>query len=76
MQDNKDNKQNNAFWKSAGPYLNLGTELVAPIILGGLIGSWLDKRNGTSFWIIILLILGIIVGFYNFLMTIKRNNKD
>ena len=76
MQEKNDNKQNNSIWKSAGPFLNLGTELVAPIILGGLIGSWLDKRNGTSFWIIILLILGIIVGFYNFFKTIKKYNKD
>ncbi|HRS01982.1 MAG TPA: AtpZ/AtpI family protein [Bacteroidota bacterium] len=76
MQNNKDNKENNSVWKSAGPFLNLGTELVTPIILGGLIGSWLDKKNGTKFWLIILLIVGIIVGFYNFFRTIKRYNKD
>mgnify|MGYP003832327639 CR=1 FL=1 len=76
MQDNKDKKENNSVWKSAGPFLNLGTELVTPIILGGLIGSWLDKRNETSYWIIILLLLGIVVGFYNFFKTIKKYNKD
>ncbi|HAW09198.1 MAG: AtpZ/AtpI family protein [Chloroherpetonaceae bacterium] len=76
MPNNKIKKDNSSLLRSAGPFLNLGTELVTPIILGGLIGSWIDKKNGTSFWIIILLLFGIFIGFYNFFRTIKKYNKD
>lgn len=56
--------------------LNLGIELITPIILGALIGNWLDKNNSTSpKWTIILLLIGIIVGIYNFYKIIKQINK-
>lgn len=56
--------------------LSLGTELVSPIILGGLAGWWIDKSNNSgSKWTLILLITGIIIGIYNFIKIVRRLNK-
>jgi F0F1-type ATP synthase assembly protein I len=56
--------------------INLGTELVGPIILGGLAGYWIDKSNHTSNkWTLILLVLGIVIGIYNFIKIVRRLSK-
>jgi ATP synthase protein I len=56
--------------KSAGQAMNLGfrvlTELVAGVVVGGLIGWQLDTWFNTSpFLLIVLLVLGTAAGFWN-----------
>lgn len=66
-----DNNKNSNFLA-----LSLGTELVGPIIVCGLIGYWIDKSNHTnSKWTLILLLVGIVIGIYNFIKIIKRLNQ-
>ncbi|MGB9701618.1 MAG: AtpZ/AtpI family protein [Candidatus Kapaibacteriota bacterium] len=56
--------------------INLGIELITPIILGALVGNWLDNKNSTTpKWTVILLFVGIVVGIYNFYKIIKQLNK-
>lgn len=73
MTKDKNNKDNN---NSGAQAFSLGTELVSPIILGGLIGYWIDKSKHTGTkWTLILLVVGIVVGAYNFYKIVKKLNK-
>jgi predicted F0F1-ATPase subunit len=68
---NDDKKKSSSF-----EAITLGTELVAPIILGGLIGNWIDKSKHTGTkWTLILLVVGILIGIYNFIKIVRRLNK-
>ncbi|OGU60438.1 MAG: hypothetical protein A2X64_05985 [Ignavibacteria bacterium GWF2_33_9] len=68
----KNNKEKRAYMEA----LSLGTELVGPIIMGGLGGYWLDKSKNTgTTWTLILLALGIIIGIYNFIKIVRKLNK-
>ena len=69
---NNDKKDKRAYMEA----LSLGTELVGPIIMGGLGGYWLDKSNNTGTkWTLILIGVGIVIGVYNFIKIIKRLNN-
>jgi len=71
-ESDKDDKKKSATFEA----LSLGTELVAPIILGGLIGNWIDKSKHTGTkWTLILLVFGILIGIYNFIKIVRRLNK-
>lgn len=63
--------------KELGPYMNLGIQLIIPIILGVFGGKWLDEEYDTKpLWIVTLSVLGIIIGLYSFIKTvIKENDK-
>ncbi len=69
--------------KEVGPYLGIGVQLAATIVLMVLIGSWLDKKFGQKFlFTLIFGILGIVSGMYNLLKTItylekrKKNSEN
>ena len=52
-------------------YIGIGFELVAPILLLGFVGYWLDSRFDTDPWLLLVgSLLGIAVGFYTFLRTV------
>lgn len=57
-------------------YIGLGTELVAPILLGVFAGRWLDGRWGTEPWLLVAgSILGLVLGFYSFLRRVLPAGK-
>ena len=43
--------------------LSIPISLVAGPLGGWLIGSWLDSILGTSYWMLVLIILGTVAGF-------------
>ncbi len=59
-------------------YSSLGLEMGAAIVIGLLIGLWLDRRFGTSPWLtIVFLLLGIAAGFKNlFKLIVEEERKD
>ncbi len=62
-----------AAYRKAGPYLNLGIEFAASILLCLFAGQWLDGKLGTSpFLMLAGLFLGMIVGFLNLYRTAMR----
>ncbi|MEW6196599.1 MAG: AtpZ/AtpI family protein [Bacteroidota bacterium] len=65
-------------YRSVGPYLGLGTQLAATIILMFFLGRWLDNQfNTTPLLIIVFSFLGGFAGIYNFIKTVIRlNNKS
>jgi ATP synthase protein I len=56
--------------------LTVGTVLVACIAAGYLLGSFLDRRLGTSPWLVVVgVLLGTAAGFVELFRTVSRNLK-
>ena len=59
--------------RTLGPYLNIGWMFLASVGLGLWVGHWADNRFGTQPWLFIAgAVLGIVVGFYHFIVTVMR----
>lgn len=55
----------------------VGISMLVPPFVGLYIGSWIDKWLGTkAIFSIILLILGVVSGFFNTYKLIMAANKD
>lgn len=58
----------------------LGMSIVTPIVLGAIVGHWLDGKLGTGIiFFLILFCLGIAGGIFNaykLIMTIDKKNKE
>lgn len=56
--------------------LTVGTVLVVCIVLGYLLGSYLDEKLGTSPWLVVSgVLLGTAAGFVELFRTVSRNLK-
>ncbi len=56
--------------------LAVGTMLVVCIVLGYLLGSYLDRKLGTSPWLVVAgVTLGTAAGFVELFRTVSRNLK-
>ncbi|MHB8906084.1 MAG: AtpZ/AtpI family protein, partial [Melioribacteraceae bacterium] len=63
-------------FKNVGPYLGLGTQLAASIILMFFLGRWLDSKfNSTPLMILICSFIGGFAGIYNFIHTVLQLNQ-
>jgi ATP synthase protein I len=64
------------FVRGLGPYLGLGIQLAATVIVMVLIGYWLDEKFKTSpYLIIVCSIIGIFGALYNFIKTVSNSQK-
>lgn len=65
-------------YKKVGPYLGLGTQLAATVILMFYLGYWLDQKFNTyPFLIIVFSLLGGVAAIYNFIKSVlKLTSKD
>ncbi|MFH0733561.1 MAG: AtpZ/AtpI family protein [bacterium] len=62
--------------REVGPYLGLGTQLAATIVLMFFAGWYLDKYLNTKPWFtIIFAFAGGFGGIYNFILTVLKLNK-
>ena len=64
------NRQDDGGRRSGGAsplrLVGLGAEMVAPLILGVIVGRWLDHRFGTEPWMLLVLtVLGAVAGLIN-----------
>ncbi len=63
-------------YRNIGPYLGLGTQLAATIILMFFLGRWLDEKfNSSPLLLIAFSILGGFAGIYNFIKTVLQLNE-
>jgi F0F1-type ATP synthase assembly protein I len=64
-------------YREVAPYLTLGFQLAAAVIVFFLIGWWLDSRYGTSpTFQLVGLVIGAVGGMINFFRTISRLTKQ
>jgi F0F1-type ATP synthase assembly protein I len=62
--------------REVAPYLTLGIQLAASVILFFLIGWWLDTSQGTSpLFMLIGVLIGFIGGMIKFLKSISELSK-
>ena len=72
--NNINNNQNSSFLGSA---FKLGTELVAAVVVGTIIGFILDNWFGTKPWLIIIFFfLGAAAGMLNVIKAANRMQKE
>jgi ATP synthase protein I len=72
--DNEDGRSN--FAVNYGPYLGLGLQLAATVIVMVFLGIWLDGKFDTSPWLtVIFSFLGIASSLYNFIKTVLKSYK-
>ncbi len=63
-------------WREAGPYLTLGVQLAATVLLLLWGGNWLDDKYDTDpVFTLIGAFLGISVGLYNLIQTVNHIEK-
>ena len=66
----KSNKEPNSIVREASPYLGLGIQLAAGVIVFYYVGSWADGRLHTSPWLMLAgVLIGIVGGFIKFFRT-------
>jgi F0F1-type ATP synthase assembly protein I len=77
VKQNKTDKKLADTYREIGPYLGLGTQLAASIILMFFLGKWLDEElELTPVLTIIFSFIGGFAGIYNVIVsTIKLNKK-
>jgi ATP synthase protein I len=62
--------------REAAPYLGIGTSFAASVLLGLGAGYWLDRRLGTTPWLLLVgATLGLGAGFFSFYKTVGRKNQ-
>ncbi len=76
MDDKKSVEKLADTYKQLGPYLGLGTQLAATIILMFFLGWWLDKKLDTEpILVIVFSFIGGFAGIYNFIRTVLKLNE-
>ena len=69
-------KETRLAYKELAYFSSLGISVALAIFIGLGIGVWLDRKFGTSPWLtLIFLAFGIIAGFRNIALVIKRARK-
>lgn len=64
-------------YRDIGPYLGLGTQLAATMVLMFFFGKWLDEYFETEPWLSIsFAFFGGFAGIYNFIKTVLLLNKE
>lgn len=78
QKNNKESKEDKVAksYREAGPYLGLGFQLAATIVLMFFLGRWLDEYFGLEpILTIIFSFLGGFAGIYNMIKTTLNLNK-
>jgi ATP synthase protein I len=72
-----DKEDRRAFFKDLGKFSALGFEMAIAVIIGLVIGSFLDKRLGTGPWLtIVWLGLGFAAGVRSLYRAAVRSGRD
>lgn len=74
--DDKTNIKINESIRGFAPYLGLGTQLAATMVLMFFVGWWLDGKFETlPLFTLVFSLLGAGAGLYNFIKTVLELNK-
>lgn len=73
MEKNRDERST---YRQIGPYLGLGTQLAATIVIMVFLGKWIDDSYDTSpLWLLICSFFGAFAGMYNFINAVIKEEK-
>jgi ATP synthase protein I len=65
------------YYKEVGPYLGIGLQLAATVVLMFFLGRWIDSLAGTDpLFMLIFALFGIAAGIYNFIKTVLSLTKS
>ena len=67
-------RQPETIWQTFGRYSGLAFLLPAAMLVGYVIGYFLDKAFGTSFLKIVFLLLGIVSGLIEMVRELNKDN--
>lgn len=59
-------------WKSLTMITQFGINMLVPIFLCSFAGMYIDKRFGTSYWMVLLFFVGALAGFRNIFLFAKK----
>ena len=62
--------------KAAGTVGTVGLSFILAIVIGGLLGAWLDRVTGWTpvlFWV--FLVIGLLAGIRNVIVILKRYGR-
>lgn len=63
-------------YKEIGPYLGLGTQLAATVVIMFFLGKWLDSKFETlPLFVILFSMLGSFAAIYNFIKSVLQLNQ-
>lgn len=69
-------KETRKLFKELWYYSSLSFSIALAIVIGLGIGYWLDTRYDTSPWLtLVFLVLGIIAGFRNIYLAMKKSRR-
>jgi len=78
MTENNNNDSNgvNKTYKELAPYLGLGLQLAATVVIMVFLGIWLDgKFDSEPYLTIACSVLGIFTGLYHFIKSVSKTDK-
>ncbi len=70
-EEKKDNGAKQAFIMVS----QVGISMISPVLICGILGYYMDKSFHTSFWFIIMILLGIMAAFRNVYLMLRRFYK-
>lgn len=73
-------KKNNNFLRNFAMISQLSINILVPTFLCLLLGIWIDSKLGTSYWSVVLLILGVLAGgksaYVTAVNSLKMDQKE
>lgn len=76
MRQRKRQKYSNSVYKSFALIMQFGVNMLVPIILCTFLGIFIDRKAGTSFWVVIFFFVGALAGGRNIYMMAKEIFDD
>lgn len=71
------NGQGGRVLESLALVMQFGIHMLVPILMCLFLGIWIDRRAGTSYWVIILFFMGALAGFTNvYRLAMKMSGKN
>ena len=76
-QDKKKKVENQGMYREYGPYLTLGFQLAAAVVVFFFLGDWIDKRYGIApIGKLVATLIGMIGGFIKFFKSVASMIAD
>jgi ATP synthase protein I len=73
----KAQREDKSFWRYVGLFGAVGWSVVIPMLIGGLVGRWIDLEfGGGYFWSVSLLLLGAVIGALNGWRVVEKDMRD